>query len=100
MADRVLFVASSPEDFIRGVAMPQQMISDLLEISRIPPAVIERIGNAVEAAPGFLDDTRLERLVNEAIQVEAAAKAVVSALRNLRRNGAQNVGRSRHVERR
>jgi len=84
MADRVLFVASSPEDFIRGVTVPQQMISDLLEISRIPPAVIDQIGNAVEAAPGFLDEVRLERLVSEAIQAEASAKAVVSALRNLR----------------
>jgi len=84
MADRVLFVASSPEDFIRGITVPQQMISDLLEISRLPPAVVDQIGNAVEAAPGFLDDTRLESLVKETIQTEAAVKAVVSALRNLR----------------
>ena len=44
MADRVFFVAGSPDDLIRGVTVPQQMISDLLEISKIPHGVIEKIG--------------------------------------------------------
>jgi len=86
MADRVFFVAGSPDEFIRGVSVPQQMISDLLQISRIPPPVIEQIGASVEGAGGFLDDTRLEKLVKEVIPEddETAADAVVNALCNLR----------------
>ena len=84
MADRVFFVAGSPDDLIRGVTVPQQMISDLLEISKIPHGVIEKIGSAVEGARGFLDDTGLQELVKDAISEKTAADAVVHALRNLR----------------
>ena len=81
MADRVFFVAGSPDEFIRGVSVPQQMISDLLQISRIPPPVIEQIGASVEGAGGFLDDTRLEKLVKKVIPEddETVADAVVNA---------------------
>jgi len=84
MADRVFFVASSPDDFMRAVTVPQQMISDLLEISRVPLGVIEQIGASVAEATGFLDEPRLEDLVGQVIQEEKSADAVVSALRNLR----------------
>ena len=81
MADRVFFVAGSTDDLIRGMSVPQQMISDLLEISRIPTAVVEQIGTALEKATGFLDDTRLEALVKEAITEETTVDAIISALR-------------------
>jgi hypothetical protein len=84
MADRVFFVTGSPGDLLRGVPVPQEMISDLLEISRVPSDAIEQIGSAVEQAIGFLDDSRLEELVRGVIREESAADAVVNALRNLR----------------
>ncbi len=92
MADRVFFVAGSPGGLIRGISVPQQMISDLLEISRIPPPVIEQIGAAVEGATGFLGDTRLEELVKEAIpDNETTADAVLNALRNLRSSSLEEI---------
>ena len=93
MADRVFFVAGSPDELIRGVSVPQQMISDLLQISRIPPPVIEQIGASVEGAGGFLDDTRLEKLVKEVIPEddETAADAVVNAVRNLRSSSLEEI---------
>ncbi|HKI17947.1 MAG TPA: hypothetical protein VKA15_08700 [Isosphaeraceae bacterium] len=84
MADRVFFIAGSPEDIVRGVNVPPQMISDLLEISRIPPPVVAQIGASVEKASGFLDDARLQKLVKGVISDEKTAAAVVNALRNLR----------------
>jgi hypothetical protein len=84
MADRIIFVATSPEEFIRGVNVPQQMISDFLEISRVPLDAIEQVGVALEQAEGFLDNGRLEELVKASIPGETAADAVVNAVRNLR----------------
>jgi len=84
MADRVFFAADSPDDFIRGMSVPPQMIADLRTISAISLPVIEQIGIAVEGATGFLDDARLEALVRKAISEERAADALLSALRNLR----------------
>lgn len=84
MADRVIFVGSSPEDFMRGALVPEEMVSDLLVISGVTPEVIERVGAAVERADGFLNDTRLETLIKSEIQDETTADAIFNALRNLR----------------
>lgn len=84
MSERVIFVAEAGESLIHRIRIPQRMISDLLEVSRVPLEAIDQIGTAVEAAGGFLDDTRLAELVRESVHAGASADAVVGALQNLR----------------
>ena len=89
MADRVLFIAGCPDDLIRGATVPQEMIADLLEISRIPPRVIEQVGTAVEGARGFLDDARLEALVREAIPEKTSRRRRCRCLAQPRASSAE-----------
>ena len=83
MADRVILCPGMVPDFIRGVAVPPQMIDDLHAISQIPEGQIEAIAGVVEAAVGFLGEGQLARLVRTVIDDEQLASSVVSALYNL-----------------
>ena len=84
MADRVFFVASSPEQFIRGVSMPEEMLSDLLAISRLSVENVQQISTALESASGFLDDSRLEAVIGEMLTDEQVGEALARAIRGLR----------------
>ncbi|MFI5456741.1 MAG: hypothetical protein ACHRXM_14945 [Isosphaerales bacterium] len=84
MADRVFFVASSPEEFIRGVSVPEEMLSDLLAISRHSVEEIEQISTALESATGFLDDAGLEAVIQQTVTSEDVADALKRAIRGLR----------------
>lgn len=84
MADRVFFVASSPEEFVRGVSMPEEMLNDLLQISRLSREAAEQISTSLELATGFLDDAKLRDLVRECVTDQEAAEAVMRAIRGLR----------------
>jgi hypothetical protein len=84
VADRVFFVSSSPEEFIRGVSLPEEMLSDLLAISRLSAEDIEQVATALNAASGFLDDAGLTAVVRQTVMDEGAADAVKRAIRSLR----------------
>ncbi len=84
MADRVFFVASSPEEFIRGVSMPEEMLSDLLAISRLSVENIEQISTDLQSASGFLDDARLKAVIGDTVKDEQVGEALARAIRGLR----------------
>jgi hypothetical protein len=84
MADRVFFVASSPEEFVRGVSIPEEMLNDLLEISHLSLEAVEQISNALESATGFLDDVGLRNVVSVNVTDQDVADALVRAIRALR----------------
>lgn len=84
MADRVFFVASSPEEFIRGVSMPEEMLSDLIAISRLSVESIAQMSTALESASGFLDDSRLKAVIGETVTDEQVGEAIARAIRGLR----------------
>jgi len=76
MPDRVLFI---PE-----LAVPPQMVDDLLALSEVPDDAIEAVAAALEAAEGFLGGERIENFLNEILREDRLASAVASALENLR----------------
>lgn len=83
MADRVFFVAGSPEDFFPGV-IPPEMIDTLMRISTLPTPQIEQVGNSLQEADGLLDDQRFEEAVREVVADPDAADAIVDTIRNIR----------------
>jgi hypothetical protein len=89
MADRVFVVQASPKEFARGIFVPEGMREDLLEIAKLSPDKIDQVATALESATGFLDDSALERLVGESILAPSAAEAVLSAVRHLRPDSAE-----------
>jgi hypothetical protein len=84
MADRVIFVASDPDEFMRGVSLPEEMLSDLLEVSRLSPERAEQIAIALGSANGFLDDAALRTVVREYLTNQGSADSVLRAIRALR----------------
>lgn len=53
MADRVFFVAGSPEDFFR-VSLPEEMVRALQEVAKLTPETLDEVATAQEDVVGFL----------------------------------------------
>src|SRR4051794_7506875 len=83
MADRIFFVAASPEEFARGIYVPEEMVKDLLEIASLAPAAIDQLATALENAVGFLDDVRLSELVRASVSNAEIAESVCRVVQNI-----------------
>lgn len=84
MADRVFFVASTPDELFRGISMPVEMLDDLVKIAELPRATAERVSKALEAASGFLDEAGLREVVDADVTDQAAAESISRAIRSIR----------------
>jgi hypothetical protein len=84
MADRVIFLAGSPSDFVRGQIPPPQMVEDLLAIASIPHETLERLETSLDGALGFLNEERLTDLVKGVLSEERQASAVLNAVQSVR----------------
>jgi len=62
MADRIFFVGGSPKDFAGGYYLPEEMVSDLLELVHLSPEMVDQVANALADADGFLDEAGAEKL--------------------------------------
>ena len=83
MADRVFFVAGSPEDFFR-VSLPEEMVRALQEVAKLTPETLDEVATALEDVVGFLDESRLKQLIRDSIAEDNALEAVVEVILNLR----------------
>ncbi len=84
MADRVILLASTPDEFARGIYVPEEMLSDLIEISRLDQGQADKIATDIEACPGFLDDDRLREIVSHHVENRSASDAILRAIQNIR----------------
>ena len=87
MADRIFFVGSSPEDFAGGYYLPEEMVSDLLELVNLSPEIVDQVANALADADGFLDEAGVEKLVLASVPDAKTARSVCNVVQNLRPTG-------------
>jgi DNA-directed RNA polymerase subunit F len=66
------------------LAIPREMVDDMLAVAAVPGEQIDAIAAALEAQPGFLEKARLRELVEGIVTTKSLASSVVDALLNLR----------------
>ena len=80
MADRIFLCPAMSSD----LAVPREMVDDMLAVAKVPVEQIDAIAAALEAQPGFLEKARLRELVEGIVTSKSLASSVVDALLNLR----------------